>query len=393
MGWWLLLSTVNLHLLGSSFARTIFIDRGMTAWRRRAAVITVAAAVIGTAAWWASHDVAAPRNSDLFTAGTLVAYVEHTARLVPAVVLLAPFRWVVRPFLMSDNAYGFAQALGPALAVLGLHYLWVVRADVAFEEASLEASKRHAARTTALREGRWQNIRPARRRRDPFRLAPTGPPAIAILWKNLLSAGQLFNVRIGLALLLWSFAMGSGLGLGAGRMLWPQVLGIVAGVVALWSVVLGPQFVRQDFRQDLAAADLLKMYPLPGWQMALGELLAPALILTFMQWVLIGLAATLLQGGSSEGWPEETANHYHQTPVILAISAAIVVGPLNLVSLLIPNAAALLLPAWFAGPASGGATRGIEVMGQRLIFLVAQFAALGGGHRPGGTGWIRRVRV
>ena len=277
---------------------------------------------------------------------------------------------------MSGNPTAFVQALGPSLVVLALHYLWVVRADVAFEEASLEASKRHAARTTALREGRWQNIRPARRRRDPFPLSPTGPPAMAILWKNLLSAVQLFNIRVGLALLIWSVAMGSGLGLGAGRMLWPQVLGTVAGVVALWSVVLGPQFVRQDFRQDLAAADLLKMYPLHGWQMALGELLAPALILTVVQWVLIALAATLLHGGPGEGWAEDATSGYRQTPVVPAISAAIVVGPLNLVSLLIPNAAALLLPAWFAGPTTGGATRGIEVMGQRLIFLLAQFAAL-----------------
>ena len=376
MGWWLLLSTINLHLLGSSFARTIFIERGITVWRRRAVVIALAVAVIGAASWWTSHDVPAPKDANLFTLGTMAAYLEQVARSAPAVVLFAPLRWVVRPFLTSGNAFEFMRALGPALAVLGLHYLWVVRADVAFEEASLETSKHHAARTTALREGRWQNIRPARRRSDPFRLSPTGPPAIAILWKNLLSAGQLFNVRVGLALLLWSFAMGSGLGLGAGRMLWPQMLGIVAGVVALWSVVLGPQFVRQDFRQDLAAADLLKMYPLPGWQVALGELLAPALILTVVQWVLIGLAATLLHGGSSEGWSDDTAYGLHQTPVVLAFSAAIVVGPLNLVSLLIPNAAALLMPAWFAGPTSGGATRGIEVMGQRLIFLLAQFAAL-----------------
>ena len=384
MGWWLLLSTVNLHLLGSSFTRTIIIERGLAAWRRRAAVITLAVAVIGAAAWWASRDVVAPRDVNLFAGGAMVAYIEHVARSAAAVVLLAPFRWVVRPFLVSGNTYEFAQALGPALVVLGLHYLWVVRADVAFEETSMEASKRYAARTTALREGRWQNLRPARRRRDPFRLSPTGSPAIAILWKNLLSAGQLFNVRVGLALLIWSVAMGSGLGLGAGRMLWPQVLGIVAGVVALWSVVLGPQFVRQDFRQDLAAADLLKMYPLHGWQMALGELLAPALILTVVQWVLIGLAATLLHGGSSEGWPEDAGNGYRQTPIVLAISAAIIVGPLNLVSLLIPNAAALLLPAWFAGPASGGATRGIEVMGQRLIFLLAQFAALAAAIVPAG---------
>jgi ABC-2 type transport system permease protein len=34
-GWWLILSTLNLHFLGSSFARTMLLDRGITNWQRR----------------------------------------------------------------------------------------------------------------------------------------------------------------------------------------------------------------------------------------------------------------------------------------------------------------------------------------------------------------------
>ena len=375
VGWWLLFSTINLHLLGSSFIRTILIERGITPWRRRVTALAAAVAVFAVAAWWVSREVRPPAEKDLLSLSTLLAYIGQLARTDPAVYLLAPFRWLVRPILVSSDPAAFLFALGPALLVLVMHYVWVVRADVAFEEASLAASQRHVARSVAIREGRWQHARPARRRRDPFRLSPTGPPAMAILWKNLLAAGQVFNSRMGLALLVWAVAIGGGLGTESDRMVWPQLLGTVAGVLALWSVVLGPQFVRQDFRQDLAAADLLKMYPLQGWQMALGELLAPTLILTVLQWGLIILTATLLAGGSGGGGEDETAS-YRQQPIALAISAAVIVGPLNLVSLLIPNAAALLLPAWFAGPASGGATRGIEVMGQRLIFLLAQFVAL-----------------
>ncbi len=139
-----------------------------------------------------------------------------------------------------------------------------------------------------------------------------------------------------------------------------------------WALLLGPQIVRQDFRRDLAVADLLKMYPLRGWQVALGELLAPAVILTVVQWVLIVLAATLLQGNSSVrgSWGSATAQ---------GVAAAVLCPTFNLVSLLIPNAAALLMPAWFASANTPGATansRGIEVMGQRLLFLLAQTVAL-----------------
>ena len=281
----------------------------------------------------------------------------------------------MRPYLVSGHVRAFLWSLGPALFVLALHYLWVVRSDVAFEEASLAASQRHAARTAAVRQGRGLHARPHRRRRPPFRLSPTGPPAVALLWKNLLSAGQLFNARLALTLLGWAAIVGFSTQAGAGQTHWPSVIGSIAVVLGAWSVILGPQFVRQDFRQDLATADLLKLYPVPPWQMALGELLAPTLILTVLQWIFIVLAAILLYHPYvghvlfDDDTPGVWTNHWS-----LAASAAIIVPPLNLVSLLVPNAAALLLPGWFAtGPGLQAGGRGIEVMGQRLIFVLGQF--------------------
>ena len=53
-----------------------------------------------------------------------------------------------------------------------------------------------------------------------------------------------------------------------------------------------------------------------------------------------------------------------RTPLLVGSAAAFVLPPFNLVGLLLPNSAALLLPAWFAGTQAGG-PRGIEVMGQR----------------------------
>src|SRR5256885_13187927 len=47
-GWWLMLSTLNLHFLGSSFARTLLLERGISNWQRRVGTlgIVLAAAVI-----------------------------------------------------------------------------------------------------------------------------------------------------------------------------------------------------------------------------------------------------------------------------------------------------------------------------------------------------------
>jgi hypothetical protein len=55
------------------------------------------------------------------------------------------------------------------------------------------------------------------------------------------------------------------------------IIGFGALIVAFWSLLIGPQVLRHDFRNDLQVADILKALPMRGWQVVLGELLAPAM--------------------------------------------------------------------------------------------------------------------
>jgi hypothetical protein len=144
-------------------------------------------------------------------------------------------------------------------------------------------------------------------------------------------------------------------------------LGLMAGMLLLWSVLIGPQFLRHDFRQDLLVADVLKTYPMPGWQIALGEVLAPAAILSCVQWLLLILALGLGSQARVEtaGWPNAWS---------IGLSAGILLPLLNLIILQIPNAAVLLFPAWFQ--LGKDAAHGIEATGQRLIFLLGQLLLL-----------------
>jgi hypothetical protein len=147
---------------------------------------------------------------------------------------------------------------------------------------------------------------------------------------------------------------------------WLVVVGSFALMVGMWALLIGPQIVRQDFRQDLPNVDLLKLYPLRGWQLALGEILAPGLILTGVQWLLLLMAAGFtapLAGGKISGG----------LIMALGVSLAVVLPALNLISLLIPNAAVLLFPSWFQAGKEG--PQGIEATGQRLIFALGQFLA------------------
>lgn len=368
-GWWLVLSTLNLHFLGSSFAMTWLLDLGVSKWLRRFTILAGVALLSGGVIFWAWWTLPAPTGlADFKAAGE---YLRTLLESGPVPWLLFPFRVATRPFLARDGAE-FLAALWPALVLMALHYGWVVRSNVAFEEASLELSRQRAERMAAARSGNWHLAgRIRRQKRPPFRLAPSGSPIGALLWKNLISTGQRCSVRflISMAVMIsvMSFAV-SATSRGFG---WQGILGMIALVIAAGSMMMGPQILQQDFRQDLPLADVLKTYPVRGWQMVLGELLAPVAVLTGGQWLLLLMAGILLGSlGSLPGKHSITPQHR----LAFGVGIAILMPAINLVSFLISNAAVLYFPGWF--PAGQSAARGIEATGQRLIFMVGQLLGI-----------------
>jgi hypothetical protein len=365
-GWWLILSTLNLHFLGCSFARTLLLDRGITNWQRRIGVILVAGILIFSAAFWARHTLPAFNRSRMNDLDAIKAYVEQVLDSGPAPYLLAPFRLMVRPYL-APNGVAFLKVLLPMLLLLGLHYAWVVQSNVAFEEASLEASRRHAERVATIRSGNWQSAQPKRKaKRPPFVLSPMGPQPVALLWKNLISVGHGLTVRLWISLAAVAIAFSIGLQPLSSSSGISSVLGLLACILIIWSLILGPQLLRQDFRQDLLLADVLKSYPMRGWQIALGEILAPAAVLTGFQWFLLIVALGLL-------WNLEPLALEKSLRLSIGIGTAVLIPVLNFITLQVPNAAVLLFPAWFQASKEGA--QGIEATGQRLIFLLGQLLA------------------
>jgi ABC-2 type transport system permease protein len=367
-GWWLILCTLNLHFLASSFARTILLERGITNWQRRLAVLLIVSVLASWVITWAVRTIPAPDVSEWDSLDAVKQYISSILTAGPMPYLLYPLRLVVRPYL-AQNATAFLLAIGPALALLAIHYWWVMRADVSFEEASVEASKKLADRVAAIRSGNWRGSRSKpKSAKAPFALAPTGPKAIALLWKNLISASQGFTFRMWLVLavlgimacvLLKTFSAQSGV---------LPALSMVALIVMIWVMLLGPQFARQDFRQDLPLADLLKSYPMRGWQIALGELLAPAVILTAIQWFLLLVALGFLSQIPGGGQPLGLG-----TRLLVGLGIACIIPMLNLITLQIPNAAVLLFPAWFQVGKEG--PQGIEATGQRIVFMFGSLLA------------------
>jgi hypothetical protein len=362
-GWWLILSTINLHLLGSSFARTQLMDRGLTNWRRRGLILLLVTATTWGIIVWARRSLRLPDLTEIHDLQSLQDYLQTLLTSGPLRWLLYPFRLVVRPYLAPDGL-SFLWALIPALGVMLAHYWWVAHADVAFEEASVEASRKTAKNIAAVRGGNLQALNPkAKGRRAPFKLASTGTPTIALLWKNLISAGQAFTPRLWLIVGLTALMVCGFLAQRSERSDLLSALGLAAAMLVVWSLFIGPQLLRQDLRQDLQLADILKMYPLRGWEVVLGEMLAPAAILTAVQWLLLLISALLL-------WNAPTSYLTRPTILSIAVSAVLMTPVLNLIILQIPNAAVVLFPAWFQQGKER--SQGIEVTGQRIIAVFAQ---------------------
>jgi ABC-2 type transport system permease protein len=363
VGWWIVLATLNLHITGTSFVYSKLLNRSLTTpWRKIAAVVFVYAVALVLFLWtWLA--IQAPQPSDLANAKSIVSYVATQTQAGPLPWLLAIPKALIAPYF-ARSVGEFLLALGPAFVVLIAHYFWVVRTEVAFEEASLARAEKRAATVRAAQRGDWRGQTGARKpQRAPFNLRSTGPPEIAFLWKNLLSTSAIFRPKVAIFVAA-IIVLGSEWVVRAG-MERLRVVALVCFTFLLGATLLfGPLLARQDLRSDLSNSDILKTYPLLGWQILLGELLAPLAILTAIVWTgLLGFFLLL---------PDERM--VWLTPAIrgeVALALAVLTPPFVTIQLLVPNAASVVFPAW-AHSAGNPAERGIEVMGQRIIYMTAQ---------------------
>ena len=375
LGWWTMQSTLSLHATGAGFTVARLIEGGVSRVRRQAAVIAAIIVLLGAVGYAAWRAAAPPPQANPENFPALARYASEVAGTGPLGWLLWPIRIMLKP-LFAPGWAAFLRSFGPALLLLAAHYVWVLRAETSFEEASIALAERRARQLATLRSGRIPGAAATKGRRPPFPLASSGGrPELAFLWKNLLSTSRVFNVRILLIAVVFAVWLVSLAGHPRGAVrsvphgeLWVLVAA-GAAMAAAYTLLAGPQFARQDLRSDLPNVDLLKAYPLQGWQVMLGELLAPAAILTGILWLAL-LADTVALSALPPGFIGLSL------PLRLAAAAglALIAPPLCLLQLIIPNGAALLFPSW--AQTARTRERGLDLMGQRLIFVFGQLLGI-----------------
>jgi len=362
---WVLLTTLSFHRLGASFVRTSLAEHGRLGLRHRVVSLVVLGVVLIALTW--SIGDALPRLADANARtplGFLSVLGEAAAQPLPT-ALTYPFRLMIRP-LTAQSVSAWLNALWPALVLLVLHYIWVVRSDTAFEEAAAAVSMQRARAVSERRAGR-PPARAAGRVTPPlFRLAPQGWPAGAILWKNLVAVTRTQRVRnVALALAIGAVIV-TALSFEPEGML-AEIAGWFAVTWAGAMTVIGPQWVRNDLRGDLLKLDLLRSYPLRGWSVVIAEVGASALVLTVIQLSLLVIGYLAFLGNQSmvPALDERT---------LLLFAAFVFLPGINLLGMIIQNGAALLYPAWVR--LGSGRPAGVEALGQNMLMMVVFVALL-----------------
>ena len=363
LGLWLVFAALQMHSGVTALVRQSLEEHGITAVRRRLGAFILVAGIVGAAAVALRGQLAGLQAA--FMESPSLGFGALTALLKGGVlgVLTWPLAALVRPALAPDLAT-FAARLPAALLVVAVHYVWLIRSSIAFEEVAVESAERMAVRVAAWRSGRRPPplAGPAKRARPPLtRLGATGGAMRAIAWKNVQAEWRGSGVRIpviiaiGVMVLAWVASLGESAGSGL------QMLAIMFLVFGGMAIVFGPYGLRNDLRADLQLWDLLKSYPVRGADLVAGEALGPVTVLTVV-WcgcLLAAFTASLAFDVPGFSLGERVA---------ALLAGAITAPGLLAITTLIQNAAVLFFPAWITvGPARAA---GVEMIGQRLVTMV-----------------------
>ena len=360
VGIWLVLVTAKIYFTGVTLTRTRLAsapggDRWV-AWTPVA--VLLGAIVLVASSMWRAFD-----GNTLDNPADVLTHLGRVATTGAAGIVLFPFVALVRP-IFAPWPGPFLAAVLPATLVLTSIIVWVLRSDEGFEEATAALAARRAA--GGSRSG---TAAPAARR-VAWTLAPVGRAEGIFLWKNAIhmlratTGGML--VRYLVPLVLVSVSAGTALMAGNRARGTAMTLCSLAVGLAAFAVMLGPQVLRIDLRDDLRHLELMKTWPLDASAVIRGEMLWSGIVLTGVAWLAIVCAMIL----SAAGFPRLSLDWR-----LSGSMAAIVIAPaLVFAQLTVHNAAAVLFPAWV--PLGHSRPRGLDAMGQRLILFGAVVVTL-----------------
>jgi ABC-2 type transport system permease protein len=362
VGMWLLLTLFGLYSIGVSLNRASLARRGARGVARHWVPLAALAGALLTLGVTIGRDW--PTLSAFASVRDVFAELQRITASGAASWVLWPFRALVR-LPLAGSAAEFFAALPVTLGCLGLAYVWVLRGDTAFEEAAADQAEARARLKTPARRAS------ARVTPTPFALASDGRAETAILWKNLILMGRFASLKTLLRVAPLIVVLALSIGRNAGRGGVAAAVAVACLTAAGFTVLLGPQIMRNDLRQDLGNLAVLRTWPVGGPALIRGELLAPASVLSALAWLAILGGSVLFSSVPATGSVELSMmlNRVSYAAAALLVAPALIVA-----QLVVHNAIAVLFPAWVVAGASR--SRGVDAMGQRLLMMAGILLSL-----------------
>ncbi len=381
MGLWILFTTISLHRLGATLARTHAPDVPRRRPVARSIAIGFLAALAITVAMAATPALDSWRQSlgnAASPAAGVIDRVMAARRAVQTILddttvhaLLWPIRALTTPAFATD-LLSWLRGLPAALGVLLLHYFWILRDPQPFEELAVGSSARFADRVARMRRGGAST-----RKRDTrigWSLALRGQPAVALAWKNVTASIRTFRPRallVSIVVVVAIVALTSSPGAddASGNAIRTAFSTTLISIFAA-AVLTAPAWFRLDLRHDLAHLAFLKTAPLPAHTIVATEIITAAVIITVGMAVLFGPPAFLLL--RTIGGPLGTTGL-----AFAMLGGTLALGGVNLLHVTLYNAVALWLPAWVPLNQGGANNGGASVIGQVYITLIGIITTLG----------------
>jgi hypothetical protein len=289
-------------------------------------------------------------------------------------IVLWPFVAVARP-LFAPWPGPFLAALGGAAIVFVSLAALMLYSDDAFQDAAADVAERRA-REPARKAATY------RTRSTNWTLATTGRPEVAFAWKAAMQTLRVVDRRTvarAVAILVSLAVVAASAGRSNGV---AAVLGAFVTGGAVFAVLLAPQVLRMDMRQDLRHLEVLKTWPVKSSVVLRGELAWPGALITAVAWAMIGVAMLL----SDTVFTSVSLG----MRLSVGVASAVLAPALVFAQLIIHNGVALMFPAWV--PLGNQRPRGLDAMGQRLIMLGGTWLLLLvmvlPGALAGGTVWF-----
>lgn len=323
-------------------------------------VLAIVAAMVG-ASVWAGRDAIAGAHTAAGIGAALAGALERG----PAVVALAP-AWAASAPLFATAPGEWLPRMGLTVAVLLVHYAWLLARDVPFEESALAASTALAERVAEAQRTRRRG-RPvtAKGRWVSRLLGPTGPAALAITWKNVL--GYVRSSRPGRVVVGALVLFGVNILISGGELSVADLATPLAVAFGVLLVLFGAGVVRTDLRQDLASLEIVRGWPLRGRAIFAAEVGASAGLLFIIQLGYAALVAAVSIATDKLAWDASLAPWWAAgvAAALLAIDAA---------HLSLYNLVAVLFPDWVRPDRER--MGGVEATGQGMLLFLSMLVAL-----------------